>query len=551
MLASETSAKTGQTIGDYLISRLHALGVRHVFGIPGDYVLGFYDQLVASELKVVTTCDEQGAGFAADAYARIRGLGVVCVTYCVGGLKVANSTAGAFAEKSPVVVISGAPGMKEREKNPLLHHKVREFDTQRKVFEQLTVASAVLSDPQTAFQEIDRVLHAVLRYKRPVYIELPRDMVARFGIKHHSPAQFHETSDPAALAEAVGEAVAMINAARQPVILADVEVHRFGLQELLLELIEKANIPFASTILGKSVMSEQHPLCLGVYEGAMGRDDVRVYVESSDCVIMLGTFMTDINLGIYTARLDPARSISATSEKLSIRYHTFEEVRFKDFIRGLIAADLPRRDSNTHPRPEEEPEFRVEPRAKLTVKRLFQRLDAFLSDETIVVVDVGDALFGAADLFIHRRTEFLGPAYYASMGFAVPAAIGAQLANPSLRPLVIVGDGAFQMTGLEIATALRLNLNPIILVLNNAGYGTERHIHNGPYNDILPWEYAKIPEVIGGGKGFVARTEEELDSALLAARADSAHINIIDAHLDPMDRSPALERLAERLSKKI
>jgi TPP-dependent 2-oxoacid decarboxylase len=551
MLASESSAETGQTIGEYLISRLHALGVGHVFGIPGDYVLGFYDQLVASELRVVTTCDEQGAGFAADAYARIRGLGVVCVTYCVGGLKVANSTAGAFAEKSPVVVISGAPGMKEREKNPLLHHKVREFDTQRKVFEQLTVATAVLSDPQTAFQEIDRVLHAVLRYKRPVYIELPRDMVARLGIKHHSPAQFHETSDPAALAEALGEAVAMINAARQPVILADVEVHRFGLQELLLELIEKANIPFASTILGKSVMSEQHPLCLGVYEGAMGRDDVRAYVESSDCVIMLGTFMTDINLGIYTARLDPARSISATSEKLSIRYHTFEEVRFKDFMRGLIAADLRRRDSDTHPHPEEEPEFRVEPGAKLTVKRLFQRLDAFLSDETIVVVDVGDALFGAADLFIHRNTEFLGPAYYASMGFAVPAAIGAQLANPSLRPLVIVGDGAFQMTGLEIATALRLNLNPIILVLNNAGYGTERHIHNGPYNEILPWEYSKIPEVIGGGKGFVARTEDELDSALLAAKADSAHIHIIDARLDPMDRSPALERLAERLSKKI
>jgi TPP-dependent 2-oxoacid decarboxylase len=551
MLASEAPAKTGQTIGDYLIARLHALGVGHVFGIPGDYVLGFYDQLVASELKVVTTCDEQGAGFAADAYARIRGLGVVCVTYCVGGLKVANSTAGAFAEKSPVVVISGAPGMKEREKNPLLHHKVREFDTQRKVFEQLTVASAVLSDPQTAFQEIDRVLHAVLRYKRPVYLELPRDMVARPGIKHHSPTQFHETSDPAALAEALGEAVAMINAARQPVILADVEVHRFGLQEMLLKLIEKGNIPFASTILGKSVMSEQHPLCLGVYEGAMGRDDVRAYVESSDCVIMLGTFMTDINLGIYTARLDPARSISATSEKLSIRYHTFEDVRFKDFMRGLIAADLRRRESDTHPHPEEEPEFRVEPRAKLTVKRLFQRLDAFLSDETIVIVDVGDALFGGADLFIHRRTEFLGPAYYASMGFAVPAAIGAQLANPSLRPLVIVGDGAFQMTGLEIATALRLRLNPIILVLNNAGYGTERQIHDGPYNDILPWEYSKIPEVLGGGRGFVARTEDELDSALLAARADSAQFSIIDARLDPLDRSPALERLAERLSKKI
>src|SRR2546425_7576669 len=170
--------KKATSIGEYLIERLHAHGVRHVFGIPGDYVLSFYEQLQRSPLQVVNTCDEQGAGFAADAYARVHGLGVVCITYCVGGLKVANTTAQAFAEKSPVVVMSGAPGTNERVKNPLLHHKVRDFDTQLKVFEQLTVASTVLNDPQTAFREIDRVLTAALRYRRPVYIELPRDMVA-------------------------------------------------------------------------------------------------------------------------------------------------------------------------------------------------------------------------------------------------------------------------------------------------------------------------------------------------------------------------------------
>src|SRR5271155_4249073 len=177
--------KASPTIGQYLIERLYAHGVRHVFGVPGDYVLGFYDLLSKSKLRLINSCDEQGAGFAADAYARVRGLGVVCVTYCVGGLKVANTTAEAYAEKSPVVVISGAPGMGEREKNPLLHHKVREFDTQKRVFEQLTVASTVLSDPQTACQEIDRVLHAALRYKRPVYIELPRDMVSARGMAHY------------------------------------------------------------------------------------------------------------------------------------------------------------------------------------------------------------------------------------------------------------------------------------------------------------------------------------------------------------------------------
>src|SRR5205807_1428935 len=222
--------KRSPSIGEYLIQRLYAHGVRHVFGIPGDYVLGFYDQLSKSKLRLINTCDEQGAGFAADAYARVRGLGAVCITYCVGGLKVANTTAEAFAEKSPVVVISGAPGMKERDKNPLLHHKVREFDTQKKVFEQLTVASTVLSDPQIAFQEIDRVLHAALRFKRPVYIELPRDMVGQPGIAHHLPAELHEESDEAALREALHEAAFMINNARQPVIIADVEVHRFGLQ---------------------------------------------------------------------------------------------------------------------------------------------------------------------------------------------------------------------------------------------------------------------------------------------------------------------------------
>src|SRR5229473_4930053 len=230
--------KTPPGIGDYLIQRLYDHGVRHVFGIPGDYVLGFYDLLHRSPLQIINTCDEQGAGFAADAYARVRGLGAVCVTYCVGGLKVANTTAEAFAEKSPVVVISGAPGIKEREKNPLLHHKVQEFDTQAKVFKELTVASTVLSDPQTALQEIDRVLHAALRYKRPVYIELPRDLVAVAGSATHKPRELHEESDPDTLRESLQEAAEMINAAQQPVILADVEVHRFGLQDNLLKLAQ-------------------------------------------------------------------------------------------------------------------------------------------------------------------------------------------------------------------------------------------------------------------------------------------------------------------------
>jgi indolepyruvate decarboxylase len=540
------------TIGEYLIQRLAAHGVGHVFGIPGDYVLGFYDQLLRSELKIVTTCDEQGAGFAADAYARVRGLGAVCITYCVGGLKVVNPIAGAFAEKSPVVVISGAPGMNERDKNPLLHHKVREFDTQKRVFEEITVASAVLDDPDTALAEIDRVLHAALRFKRPVYLEIPRDLAAAPGLPHHRTREVHETSEAPALAEAVAEAVAMLNAARQPVILADVEVHRFGLQVEALALIERANVPFAATILGKSVLSEQHPLYLGIYEGAMGREEVRAYVESSDCVLLLGAFMTDINLGIYTARLDLGKSIYATSERLGIRHHQFEGVRFKDFLRALIAAELRRHEPGAIPQPPRPHEF-VPGRAgeKVTIARLFERLNEFVAEKMAVVADVGNALFGASDLFIRQQTEFLGPAYYASMGFAVPAALGVQMARPDLRPLVLVGDGAFQMTGMELSTIARCGLNPVIVVLNNAGYGTERLIHDGPFNDILGWRFHRLPEVLGVGRAFLVETESQLDEALDAAAKHTESYVLLDVRLDPLDKSAALGRLAERLAKRI
>ncbi|MFA5189985.1 MAG: thiamine pyrophosphate-binding protein [Verrucomicrobiia bacterium] len=537
-------------IGHYLIERLHHRGVRHVFGVPGDYVLGFYDMLQHSHLRLINTCDEQGAGFAADAYARLKGLGVVCVTYCVGGLKVINTTAEAFAEKSPVVVISGAPGMKERAKNPLLHHRVREFDTQKKVFEQITVASTVLSDPQTALQEIDRVLHAAERYKRPVYIELPRDMVSVPGIAHHAPLELYEPSDVHSLKAAMEEATATINAAKKPVILADVEVHRFGLQDEVVRLARKTNIPVAATILGKSVIGEHHPFYLGVYEGAMGRDDVRSYVESSDCVIMLGAFMTDVNLGIFTARLDPGRSIYATSEKLAVGYHGYENVRFEDFVHGLLRAKLRPRTLGRIPRPQPPAAF-VPTKGKLTVRRLFQRINSHLDENTVVIADAGDALFGAADLYIHHSTEFLGSAYYTSLGFAVPAAIGAQLANRKRRPLVLVGDGAFQMTGMELATAARFGLNPIVIVLNNYGYGTERPMQDGPFNDILSWNYSRLPEFLGAGRGFLVETEEELDRALTAAEQHEGSFSIIEVRLNPHDSSPALQRLTQRMAKKI
>lgn len=538
-------------VGEYLINKLYERGVRHVFGVPGDYALGFFKELEKSRLELINTSDEQGAGFAADAYARVKGLGVVCITYGVGGLKVANTTAQAFAEKSPVVVISGAPGLKERTKNPLLHHKVREFDTQYKVFRELTMDSALIDDPETAAPEIDRVLDSAVKYKRPVYIEIPRDMVSLPVKPYKARRPEAAGSETETLEEAIGEVVAIINKSRKPVIIAGVEIHRFGLQDRLLELLGKTNIPLATTILGKSVISETHPLCMGVYEGAMGREAVRQYVESSDCMILLGTFMTDVNLGIYTANIDRAHSICATSEGIAIRHHAYEEVSIHDFMDGLLKGGIKRRKNARIPNPPLPKRPTPVKGKKISVSYLFKTLNSCLGEKTVVIADPGDAMLGALDMVIQMETEFLCPAYYCSLGFAVPASLGVQMARPDLRPLVLVGDGAFQMTGMELSTIARFGQNPIVVVFNNEGYGTERPMLDGTFNDIHPWRHSRIPGVLNKGVGFDVHTEDELQEALATAIKDTKNFYILDVHLDKADRSEAHKRLTTALSERV
>ena len=551
---ASTRRKQVQTIGGYLIDRLHHYGVHDVFGIPGDFVLQFYGMLEESPIRVIGTTREDCAGYAADAYARVHGIGAVCVTYCVGGLSVTNSIAGAYAEKSPLIVISGAPGMDERQTDPLLHHRVKDFGTQREVFEKITVASALLDDALTAFREIDRCLEAAVRFKRPVYLELPRDRVATEAIFAHKPHVERFRSHRGALSEAVTESTELIKQAKQPVILAGVEVHRFGLRKQVLSLAELNKIPICSTLLGKSVISEKHRLYLGIYEGAMGHDEIRRYVETSDCVILLGTFMTDINLGIFTANLDPNRCIYATSEKLRIGFHHFHDVLLADYISKLGRKKI-RTGRSSLPKIERENSGRFEPvnDAAVTTRRLFEKINAILeeTDSMVVIADTGDSLFGASDLQISKHTEFLSAAYYTSMGFATPASVGVQVANRDLRPVVLVGDGAFQMTCLELSTGLKLGFNPIVIVLNNKGYTTERFLQEGPFNDIPNWNYHRLPDLLGGGWGFEVHDEGDLEKALTAALANEDSFSLVNVHLDKHDVSPALKRLAQRLSKRI
>ena len=544
------SAPEGLSIGQYLISRLADYGIQHVFGLPGDYVLAFYSMLEHSEIKLVSCTREDCAGFAADAYARVHGMGAVCVTYGVGGLSLANSIAGAYAEQSPVIVISGATGLKERVNNPLLHHRVRDWSTQLDVFDKLCAASLELNDPVTAFRDIDYALDIAHRFKRPVYIEVPRDMVDVVPEHSRNFAPPPIESDPEALAEAIREATARIEKAKQPVIVAGVELHRYGLQGETLALANATGIPITASMLAKSVISETHPLYLGLYEGAMGREQISSFVEQSDCVILLGTMLTDVNLGIFTAKLNLANSILATSEELRISHHHFHNVLIEDFIQGLAGSCPKARKQTLPPGPSvaREP-FILEKDRPITTTRLVRRLDESLDDKTIVIADVGDALFASSELVIRGQTEFLSPAYYTSMGFAVPAAIGAKMARPDLKTIVLVGDGAFQMTGMELSTIIKHRLAATIIVLDNGGYGTERLIHEGRFNDINAWQYQMLPQVLGGGKGYEVRTEGEFDKALSAAQSNETEVNLIRVHIGREDHSLTLDRLGAGLAK--
>lgn len=541
----------GKSIGQYLIRRLQDHGIADIFGIPGDYVLSFYADLEKSDLNVVGCTREDCAGFAADAYARLNGMGALCVTYCVGGLSVCNSVAGAYAEKSPVVVISGSPGLSERTNKPLLHHMVRDFRTQYDVFEKLCVAGTELKDPLTAFSEIDRVLDACKRFKRPVYIDIPRDMVdvvPQIGHAYHEP---EVRVDRAALAEAAAETRALLNASSKPIVLAGIEIHRFGLQDDVLALAEAAQLPIAATMLGKSVIRETHPLYVGLYSGGMSTESVRQFVEDSDCVLMLGSFMTDINLGIFTANLDPGKCIYATSEKLRIRHHHFHDVPLQEYISELTK-HAPRVTTRSIPADLafQEPQYSADAEAPLTVSRLFARLNEQLTEDTIVIADIGDALFGATELTIRGRTEFLSPAYYTSMGFSLPAALGAQVARPDARLVVVCGDGAFQMTGQELSTLVRHGFDPVVIILDNGGYGTERKLHAGEweFNNIHSWNYHRLPDIYGGGTGHKVHTEGEFDAALQQAWDDRGAPSIIQACISQQDHSRTLHRLAERMS---
>jgi len=538
------------TVGSFLFDYIRAKGANHVFGIPGDFALPTFRWLEKSGLGIITLTHEPSVGFAADGYARVHGFGVALVTYCVGGLNMLNSVACAYAEKSPLLVISGGPSPSDRKADALLHHKVRTFDTQRRIYEEVTVANTVLTDPETAASEIMRVIDTVLEQCRPGYIEIPYDVV---DMPIKVPALTNKPtpeSDAENLAAMIEDAVAVIGAARQPVIIADVELHRHGLTPLALAIAERFTIPVASTLLSKSIIAETHPLFIGVYSGSLSDAAVQRYVEDSDCIIMLGAFITDVFLGMNTARINRKHTILATTEKMRIGYRSYENVLFKDFLEQLGAASIAKRTLPTLPKPAASPIplSTTERASALSIEQFFRIIGLNTTEHTTIVCDTGDALLGAMDLRTASPSNFLSDAYYLSMGFAVPAAIGVMAAEPGTPVFAIVGDGAFQMTGIELSTAAKYGMKPIVFILNNDGYGTQRHILDGVFNQIQMWDYTKLTDLIRHGKSWHVDTCGALETAIHEALA-SGTLCVIEVKIPRDDCSPSLRRMGEELGK--
>ena len=526
-------------IGEYLFQRVKDLGVRHTFGIPGDFALPLYQVLERLPIQPIVVTHEPSAGFAADAYARLRGLGVALVTFGAGALNMVNAVAQAYAERSPVLVVSGAPEIRNRRLDALVHHKVRTFESQLTVYREITCAAAALNEPRVALEEIDRVLTAVLRWKRPGYLEVPRDVVFASVARARRTPPSDIRPDPAAIREVMTEVVARLNRSRRPVIYAGVEIERFGLMRKLVTLAEKLNFPVVTSMDGKTVFPEAHPNFVGIYMGKVGSAEARALVEGSDCVLMLGALLTDVSTGLFTAKVDPAKLISASSEEVTVSYHRYPDVNLVSLVEFLLTTRAVKHHGY---RPSPRRSSRIPALAgRLTTRGIIEELNAFLTPgQFTVVADVGDCMYACVDL---RTDIFLGPGYYNSMGFAVPAAIAAELAWPKRRAVALVGDGGFQMTGMDLGNARTHSLRPIVILFNNGGFATMQAIAGRkPYLRVPAWDYVRIAESLGC-RGVRVRTRAALRNALQGAMRNREAV-LIEADLSPTDISPTWRRIA-------
>jgi len=523
-------------------SLLHALkdhGARQIFGIPGDFALPFFRIIEQSQiLPLYTLSHEPAVGFAADASARISmGLGVAAVTYGAGALNMVNAVAAAYAEKSPVVVLSGGPGKGESRSGLLLHHQAKTLDSQFQMFKEITCDQVRLDDAERAPTDIARVLASCLRHSQPVYIEIPRDMVGQTcGQVVREP---EAPVDGDALDACVADILARLRDARSPVLMAGVEVRRFGLEEKVARLSRRLGLPVVTSFMGRGLLVEHEAPLLGTYMGVAGLPEVTRLVEESDGLFLLGEILSDTNFAVSETKIDLRKTIQALDGQVTLGYHTYPRIPLVALVDHLLDAASDERKPVATQR-QSFPSGLVADGATITPTDIATAVNDLMAKhgKLPIAADMGDCLFTAMEIDF---TPLVAPGYYATMGYGVPAGLGLQAATGQ-RPLILVGDGAFQMTGWELGNCRRYGWDPIVLLFNNASWEMLRTFQpESSFNDLGHWGYAEMAAGLGG-HGVRVDTRAELKAALDDAFAARGQFRLIEITLPRGVLSATLQR---------
>jgi indolepyruvate decarboxylase len=550
------------TVAEYLAIRLREIGVEHIFTVPGDYCAGFLDVIDAMPgLERVPTINELGAGYAADGYARFRGAGAACVQYGVGSFSMLNAVAGSYVEFAPVAVISSSPSASDRllevKQNILFHHSTGDLAADQHVFESVTVASIVITSACGAPEAIDHALTEMLTARRPVYIEVIK---SAWTLQCPAPAGKLQArqcaSDPAALAQAVAAARDAIAKAQRPVFFFGVELQRFGLQESAQRLVDETGIPFTTTSVAKTVLDEAQPLFAGTYAGPASVPYTNDLVTKSDCVVALGTIITDDYLGLMASSFSTMIRVSHGETRVGNTY--FPVVTLTDFLPALLAAleskPLPKRDALAIPAPRAAKSAADD--ATITFERFYEAVGDFVlqpevRDRHILILGESTSLYVFGNLFGLPANSFVAQAAWGSLGHETGSALGVALATGK-RPLVVAGDGGFMMICQEISSLVRANANAAVFVMSNQGYAIEQAFvdlnafkpggHFAPFDDLPAWDYLALAKAFGA-RGKRLEHMHDLRHFLKELPALDGP-TLIEVVVPKQDLAPQLARLA-------
>jgi indolepyruvate decarboxylase len=537
------------TVIQHVLSRLRSIGVTDVFGVPGDFAFPVNDAICEDpRMRWIGCCNELNAAYAADGYARIKGFAAICTTYGVGELSAINGIAGAYAEHLPLFHLVGAPNMGAQSTRALMHHTLGngEYNLFQRMAEPVVCAQAVMH-PQNVAMETERLIAEAFYHRRPVYMAFPADHAGEPVVSAAQPLPA-PGSDPAFLSAATDAIVAALEKARTACFLPGILLARTGLQAAMQAVVDASGLPFATMFMGKSVLDEQQPSYIGMYDGALMNESVRDFVESCDLVLEVGTMLTDFNSGAFTAKLDPAKTIAILHHRARIDGKTYPSVEMSDILAAL-AQRLGKHRSWTKPQVSSIGEVVGQGTDPITAAALYPRWAKFLRPNDILVAETGTASMGLGFAEMPAGASFHNQTLWGSIGWATPAAFGVAVAAPNRRVVLVTGDGSHQLTAQEVSQFGRLGLRPVIFVLNNSGYLIERLLCKDPaiaYNDIASWRYTELPHALGCDGWFTARvtTCGELDQALAAAgnAGTGAYVEVVT---DAYAASPLALKLHE------